>query len=201
VSAPDRVAVVVVHGIADQRAGQTVREIARLLCHGGTGEPRYAQGEIHEVLVPVAKLEPGAAPSLAATRASAGAARQVETSRRRPGAPSGFYQAQKSASAPAAESSAHDLGLALNDYLLGRLELSDRDALYESTRVALRRRADDRPVDLFELYWADLATRRGPAPGGLPCVPPLFATMLTARSRGRARVQRRDSRPGSRRRR
>ena len=156
-SAPDRVAVVVVHGIADQRAGQTVREIARLLCHGGTGEPRYAQGEIHEVLVPVAKLEPGAAPSLAATRASAGAARQVETSRRRPGAPSGFYQAQTSASAPAAESSAHDLGLALNDYLLGRLELSDRDALYESTRVALRRRADDRPVDLFELYWADLS--------------------------------------------
>ena len=131
-SAPDRVAVVVVHGIADQRAGQTVREIARLLCHGGTGEPRYAQGEIHEVLVPVAKLEPGAAPSPAATRASADAARQVETSRRWPGAPSGFYQAQTSASAPAAESSAHDLGLALNDYLLGRLELSDRDALYES---------------------------------------------------------------------
>ena len=198
-SAPDRVAVVVVHGIADQRAGQTVREIARLLCHGGTGEPRYAQGEIHEVLVPVAKLEPGAAPSLAATRASAGAARQVETSRRRPGAPSGFYQAQKSASGPAAESSAHDLGLALNDYLLGRLELSDRDALYESTRVALRRRSPRR--SLRALLGRSVATRRGPAPGGLPCVPPLFATMLTARSRGRARVQRRDSRPGSRRRR
>jgi len=54
VSSPDRVAVVVVHGIADQRAGQTVRELARLLCHGGAGEPRYVQGEIHEVLVPVA---------------------------------------------------------------------------------------------------------------------------------------------------
>jgi hypothetical protein len=54
VSTPDRVAVVVVHGIADQRAGQTVRELARLLCHGGDGEPRYVQGEMHEVLVPVA---------------------------------------------------------------------------------------------------------------------------------------------------
>ncbi|HEX5529279.1 MAG TPA: hypothetical protein VFZ82_06955, partial [Methylomirabilota bacterium] len=62
-SAADRVAVVVVHGIADQPAGQTVREVARLLCHGGEGEPRYVQGEIHGVLVPVAKLEPGGAAS------------------------------------------------------------------------------------------------------------------------------------------
>src|SRR5262245_66490027 len=60
-SALDPVAVVVVHGIADQRAGQTVRELARLLCHGGAGEPRYVQGEMHEVLVPVARLEPGIA--------------------------------------------------------------------------------------------------------------------------------------------
>ena len=56
--------------------------------------------------------------------------------------------------------SAPDLGLALNDYLLGRLELSDRDSVYESTRVSLRRAADDRPVDLFELYWADLSRLR-----------------------------------------
>ncbi|HEX5531047.1 MAG TPA: hypothetical protein VFZ82_15880, partial [Methylomirabilota bacterium] len=76
--------------------------------------------------------------------------RTGETARRRPGTPSGFYQAHGGAAEP-------DLGLALNDYLLGRLELSERDSLYESTRVSLRRRADDRPVDLFELYWADLS--------------------------------------------
>src|SRR5262245_42578751 len=70
--------------------------------------------------------------------------------------PSGFYQTQ--APVPAAtEAGARDLGLALNDYLLGRLELPEGDALYESTRVSLRRRVDDRPVDLFELYWADLS--------------------------------------------
>ena len=57
----NRVAVVVVHGIADQRPGQTVRELARLLCHGSEGEPRYVKGELHEVLVPVEKLEPGSA--------------------------------------------------------------------------------------------------------------------------------------------
>ncbi len=156
VSTTDRVAVVVVHGIADQRAGQTVRELARLLCHGGAGEPRYVQGEMHDVLVPVAKLEPGGAASPAATP-SPTEGRKAETSRRRPGTPSGFYQAQKSAPVAVAGMGTHDLGLALNDYLLGRLELSQREALYESTRVSLRRRADDRAVDIFELYWADLS--------------------------------------------
>lgn len=148
-SATGRVAVVVVHGIADQPAGQTVGELARLLCHGGEGEPRYVQGEVHEVLIPVARLEPG--------RAVSARARTAETSRR-PGTPSGFYQAQRSEPVGAISGTdAPDLGLALNDYLLGRLELSERDGLYESTRVSLRRRADDRPVDLFELYWADLS--------------------------------------------
>jgi hypothetical protein len=153
-----RVAVVAVHGIADQRAGQTVREIARLLCHGGEGEPRYVQGEMHEVLVPVTKLEPGGAASRPAAQSSPGNGPKAETSRRRPGTPSGFYQTQKSGPAVAAGPAGRpDLGLALNDYLLGRLELSERDALYESTRVSLRRRVDDRPVDIFELYWADLS--------------------------------------------
>jgi hypothetical protein len=156
-SPPERVAVVVVHGIADQRAGQTVRELARLLCHGGAGEPRYVQGEMHEILVPVARLEPGVA-TPAVTPAPAGGGQKAETARQRPGTPSGFYQTQRSAPAPApSDPSAPDLGLALNDYLLGRLELPEREALYESTRVSLRRRANDRPVDLYELYWADLS--------------------------------------------
>ena len=157
-SPTDRVAVVVVHGIADQRAGQTVRDISRLLCHGGEGEPRYVQGEMHDVLVPVARLEPGGAASPASRTPSTGDGRKAETSRRRPGTPSGFYQEQRSVSAgAAAEPIARDLGLALNDYLLGRLVLSEREALYESTRVSLRRRANDRPVDIYELYWADLS--------------------------------------------
>jgi hypothetical protein len=175
VSATDRVAVVVVHGVADQHAGQTVREIARLLCHGGVGEPRYVQGELHDVLVPVARLEPGGAAS-SAPSPSASEGRAAETSRQRPGTPSGFYQAQTSAparaaGAPTARAGPPDLGLALNDYLLGRLQLSDREAVYESTRVSVRRRADDRPVDLFELYWADLS-RLGE--GGLRALSALY---------------------------
>jgi hypothetical protein len=136
VSASDRVAVIAVHGIADQRAGQTVRELVRLLCHGGTGQPRYVQGEITEVLVPVARLEPGGAPSPTGT-------------------PSGFYQAQQPEAG--GDARVRDLGVALNDYLLGRLVLAESEALYESTRISLRRRGNERPVDIFELYWADLS--------------------------------------------
>src|SRR5262245_57818068 len=130
----DRVAVVVVHGIADQKPGQTVREVARLLCHGGEGEPRYVHGEMHDLLIPVEKLAPGDdaadAPVDAKGKASV---------RRKPGSPSGFYQTQqwssvehmKATDAPADAEPAQDLGMAMNDYLLGRLELSQSDALYE----------------------------------------------------------------------
>ena len=157
-----RVAVVVVHGIADQRPGQTVRELARLLCHGGEGEPRYVNGELHEVLVPVEKLEPGPAADAASDTEA------KEPVRRSPGMPSGFYQVQqqtnprptRAVATPAEEKdapAAPDLGVAMNDFLLGRLQMAQGDALYESTRVSLRRRADGRPIDVYEMYWADLS--------------------------------------------
>jgi len=159
-STTDRVAIVVVHGIADQRPGQTVREVARLLCQGGDGAPPYVQGEMQDVLVPVEKLAPPAQP--------AGGARKPEPARRRPGTPSGFYQTQQPVSAGA---ESRDLGIALNDYLLGRLVLPEGDALYESTRVSLRRRVDDRAVDVYEMYWADLS-RLGA--GGLRALSSLY---------------------------
>ncbi|HSD43285.1 MAG TPA: hypothetical protein VLD36_15640 [Burkholderiales bacterium] len=175
-SATDRVAVVVVHGIADQRPGQTVLEVARLLCRGGRGAPPYDQGEMHHVLVPVDKLGPGGGHPQAAAPPTppAGEARKPEPARRMPGMPSGFYQKQKPESAgtgaaapepqvpesrapgPHAPES-QDLGIALNDYLLGRLELPEGDALYEAARVSLRRRAGRRAVDVYEMYWADLS--------------------------------------------
>ena len=175
----DRVAVVVVHGIADQLPGQTVREVARLLCHGGESEPRYVQGEMHDVLVPVKKLEPGPPAQVGQpSRPSAGPTKDVN--RNRPGAPSGFFTTQQFA-APAQENvaqaatsqaaQADDMGLAMNDYLLGRLQLAEGDALYESTRASLRRREDGRHVDIHEMYWADLS-RLGE--GGLRALTSLY---------------------------
>src|SRR5262249_14654303 len=45
------------------------------------------------------------------------------------------------------------------------------EALYESTRVSLRRRADHRAVDMYEMYWADLS-RLGK--GGLRALSALY---------------------------
>jgi hypothetical protein len=61
--------------------------------------------------------------------------------------------------------------MAMNDFLLGRLQLAEGDALYESTRVSLERRADGRPVDVYEMYWADLS-RLGE--GGLRALTSLY---------------------------
>jgi hypothetical protein len=185
----NRVAVVVVHGIADQRPGQTVLELARLLCQGGDRAP-YAQGEIDQVLVPVEKLEPRSDGMQPATP-PAPPAGAPEPARRRPGMPSGFYQKQQAESSEAAVSpdspaprapepkpqgpAVQDLGIALNDYLLDRLRLPEGDALYEAARVSLRRRADGRPLDLYEMYWADLS-RLGK--GGLRALSSLYQLLF-----------------------
>ena len=174
------VAVVAVHGIADQLPGQTVRELARLLCHGAEGPPRYVQGEIQEVLVPVSKLEPGDAslhptqssPAHAVTDSALSSA--VDSSRRQPGAPSGFYQRHQQADGVAGTGDADttaDLGMELNDYLLDRLVLNEGDALYETKKISLRRREDNCEVDVFEMYWADLS-RLGD--GGLKALSSLY---------------------------
>jgi hypothetical protein len=177
-STTDRVAIVVVHGIADQKPGQTVREVARLLCLSERGAAPYEQGEIQSVLVPVEKLEPGGGPLAGAAPAPmVQEARKQERARRAPGTPSGFYQAHQAAAEIAAPPvilgvpEAKDLGMALNDYLLGRLVLPEDEALYESTRVSLRRRADHRALDLYEMYWADLS-RLGK--GGLRALSALY---------------------------
>ncbi|MFP5397704.1 MAG: hypothetical protein ACLGIT_05200, partial [Gammaproteobacteria bacterium] len=147
VNATDRgaVAVVAVHGIADQQPGQTVRELARLLCHGRDGAPRYVDGEVHEVIVrvtPLAPTPPGAAPP-PGSPGPPDAEAAME-----PGRPSEFFLQGRAAGAA-------DLGLALTDHLLARHRPAERDGLYASTRVSLRRRADGTRVDLYEMHWAD----------------------------------------------
>jgi hypothetical protein len=162
-----------VHGIADQLPGQTVRELARLLCHGGEGAPRFVQGKLSNVLVPVAKLEPGK-PDIekSLTQPSVAEASnellKKDSARQQPGAPSGFYQTQQKSDSTIANASPSaiteptdtenaELGIALNDYLLERLQLTERDSLYEAAKISLRRKRDDRGVDLYEMYWADLS--------------------------------------------
>ena len=153
-----RVAVITVHGVADQQPGQTVRELARLLCHGGGELPRCVDGEVHEVLVPVAPLAPTTAPAGEAPTATVPSP-SPHAPTRTPGRPSDFYLRRRGDGA-----GSNDVGLALTDHLLARYRPDEADGLYASTRVSLRRRADGTPVDLYELYWADCSRLR---PGGI----------------------------------
>lgn len=142
-----------------------MREVARLLCHGGEGEPRYVHGEIHQLLIPVEKLESGPAAEAQPASAQASPA-TLPANRSRPGAPSGFFTTQQFAVPPLSRAATvaapsepedKDLGLAMNDYLLGRLQFAEGDALYESTRISLQRKSDGRLIDVYEMYWADLS--------------------------------------------
>ncbi len=162
---PARVAVITVHGIADQQPGHTVRELANLLCHGRAGAPRYVDGELHQVIVPVSRL-----PSLREARVSTSAATPEPSSATGmqvvPGRASDFYVAQQATAGQAKSltSANDDLGLALTDHLLAQYRPAERDGLYESTRISLRRQADGTEVDLYELYWADYSRLQ---PGGV----------------------------------
>ncbi|MDZ7651839.1 MAG: hypothetical protein U5L03_04415 [Burkholderiaceae bacterium] len=163
----DAVAVITVHGIADQQPGQTVRELVRLLCNGRDGAPPYVDGELHEVIVPVSALAPGGASGSAATPAPAV---DPDSTRGRmqvlPGRPSDFYVKQHASYArePGKTMAAGDLGLALTDHLLAQYRPAQRDGLYSSTRASLRRRTDGTRVDVYELYWADYSRLQ---PGGI----------------------------------
>src|ERR1044071_2755571 len=103
-TATDRVAILVVHGIADQKPGQTVREVTRLLCLSQKGAPQdehgtrpYEQGEIQGVVVAFERSEPAAEPAPMVQEA-----RRQGRARRAPGTPSGFYQAHQAAVAETA---------------------------------------------------------------------------------------------------
>ncbi|HLT99424.1 MAG TPA: hypothetical protein VKZ70_06755 [Burkholderiaceae bacterium] len=181
----ESVAVISVHGIADQLPGQTVRELARLLCHGLDGPPNYVQGELQNVLVPVGKLHPGSGSlddlptlSLNGVRNDAvpalPAEGEPETARSTPGTPSGFYQMHQQAQAletTALAARHEDLSTDLNDYLMARLQMQEDDALYETLKISLRRRPGDGKVDLFEMHWADLSRLGG---GGLKALSSLY---------------------------
>ena len=94
--------------------------------------------------------------------------RKKDSSRRQPGTPSGFYQTQhkpettSSSTSPAPvteliDAESDDLGIALNDYLLERLQLTEQDALYEASRISLRRKRDNAAVSIFTKVLGDLS--------------------------------------------
>ena len=163
-AAVQKIAVIAVHGVADQHPGQTVRELARLLGHGGSGAPRYVEGELQQVIVPVVRLASLRETASMAGDAAAPAAVKPNTAAIMPGQPSDFFVAQQRSRSTAAAQFGDDLGLQLSDHLLSRYRPAERDGVYESTRISLQRQVDGTRVDLYELYWADFSRLQ---PGGM----------------------------------
>ncbi len=124
----ERVAIITVHGVADQQPGQTVGELARLLCHGGSDAARYVEGEKHEIILPVRKLGSVEESATAANDMKSEASPERVT-RVRPGRPSNFYLAHRRAVRERGAPAEEDLGVTLIDYLLSSYQPDERDAL------------------------------------------------------------------------
>lgn len=170
---PARVAVIAVHGVADQQAGDTAAAIAALLATSAPDGARYGQGACESYMLPVPPLAPlagdGAAPGASGARK---AARQsVRSDFHRDGwVADGTVRADPSPGVATADGAtvsagklAHDPSLAFSDYLLFKAARSKpATEVYATTRVRMPRLAADaatgpRQVDVHEMYWADLS--------------------------------------------
>ena len=180
-----RVAIVVVHGVADQRPGDTARSVVDLLVASSLAESRYeavAQDGFVLAVPPLAPME-GAARASAATPDGAsrslfkGLLQSGRSDFQRAGweAPTTLAEARHARGGAAGRSSSsssevghgEDRGIAATNYLLAKsIENGAAAEAYESIRIEIERSSPegrDR-VDLYEMYWADLSRLSGAVP-------------------------------------
>ncbi len=192
--ASPRVAVVAVHGVADQSPGDTARAVAELLVSSAPAGTCYTSSETEDLTLRVAPLPPQAASAGAPVRTAA--ARATPRARERSlvkafaqsarsdfqreswSAPETMPQALAArARRPAAAPPEQDRGIAVTNYLLTKhLANGARPETYATTRLSLRRHAAGpdavagepdaaaTPVDVYEMYWADLSRLSGAMP-------------------------------------
>jgi len=204
-----RVAVIVVHGVADQVAGSTARSAVELLVTSPPRGTSYEAIATDEFALAVSPLPPASAP--------ARRTRETPTSESRPlfkafaqsigsdfhragweapqkaGAAGAWSAALTQALPPGDEEQAAaepDRGLQLTSYLLAKYR--DNGAApeaYDSTVVALKRSAQGeggpQRVDVYEMYWADLSRLSGAIPR---IVTELFTMLFRLSKLGRGTV-------------
>ncbi|HEX7864091.1 MAG TPA: hypothetical protein VF555_04040 [Variovorax sp.] len=165
----ERVAVIAIHGVADQKSGDTARAIASLMVNADTPQVRYSQGDCDSFIVAVPPLK-----AMAGNRSSKplprGSVRKVQPSSQAPDslgkaleqstrsdflrdewivgsnaphapavAPGGGASSGNRAPTPK-KMIAADAGIAFSDYLLSKWKGADNDA-YEATRIRMTRTA------------------------------------------------------------
>ena len=184
-----RVAVIAVHGVADQRPGETARAVVELLVSSAPDGTCYTSSATEDLTLRVPPLAPqpvvqhrlrrpgGATPRgedrtlLKALAQSARSDFQRDTW----AAPQTMKDAllARSEARPAED----DRGIAVTNYLLTKhIDNGALPETYDTTRIALLRHdvgpdelegnEDDgaRQVDVFEMYWADLSRLSGAMP-------------------------------------
>ena len=166
--ANERIAVITVHGVADQRPGETARALADLLV-GASPSAEYLQHGSEDIALHVAVLPPlppaaGAAAAQEQTQPASGAFAQSHGS--------DFYRHDGPARAQAHDSPA-DPGVAMSDFLLLKACRNGTPTeSYATTRLDLQRvqHAADGSVErtqdvhVYEMYWADLSRLSGSLP-------------------------------------
>lgn len=166
--ANERIAVIAVHGVADQRPGETARSLADLLV-GASPSAEYLQHGSEDIALHVAVLPPlppaaGAAAAQEQTQPASGAFAQSHGS--------DFYRHDGLARTQAHESPA-DPGVAMSDFLLLKACRNGTPTeSYATTRLDLQRvqHAADGSVErtqdvhVYEMYWADLSRLSGSLP-------------------------------------
>lgn len=186
----ERVAVVAIHGVADQKSGDTARAIASLMVNAGTSAARYSHGDCDSFIVAVPPLK-----AMAGNRSSKplppGSTRRVQPSMQAPDSMGKAFEqslrsdfvrdewivgngrldastgARNRGPTPRAMVSA-DAGIAFSDYLLSKWKGADNEA-YEAARIRMTRTASaagasPQQVDVHEMYWADLSRLSGVLP-------------------------------------
>jgi hypothetical protein len=164
-----RVAVVVVHGVADQAAGDTARSVVDLLIATRPGGARYTMEGTAELALPVPPLQPHAEMVLQSKAASVptGAMDKLKASCRSDLARSA------SRDGPPAADAATDPGITLTSALLRRhadaaTERETPSDVYRSSMFQVRRKPEksssEAGLDVFEMYWADLSRLSGSVP-------------------------------------
>jgi hypothetical protein len=135
-SSRERVAVIVVHGVADQRPNDSVRQVANLLSNvNDNGEAAYSQLEETPIRVPV---------------------RPIPVTRDHAAARS-FYDV-----CTQDNEAGTDIGDLFTDGRLAAYADEGPAGTYETIRIRARRRPSPtggpgQTVDLFEMHWADLS--------------------------------------------
>lgn len=159
----DRVALIVVHGVADQKRGETASAVAQQIASMADGEVQQSDCTVTVVPVYPAKTYAGWPRSDLVGRLW----KSLTQSTR-----SDFLDAARggrAADATTHSEKAWDPGTSFTDYLFAKARNGTSDPgppsrPYAHQAVCLAVRSGQRAIDVFEMYWADLSRLSGAAP-------------------------------------